>query len=232
MHPLLEFAPPLPLLAFDLEEFLRSAFQILVLVFFFGAPLLRRADKGGDKGRAQTRRAAPAPRRRSEAEQRGEDLWRKLLEGQGEPPVPQPAQRPRPVPVPVPAPTGTQERSEPRPIDIELAPDELTDIDFNEIDEEALERAPEKAHPVTPEGQPVASAVGGGANAGITAGAADAASEALERGSMRSRGEAFDLPRDAAQWRRAVLLAELLAPPVALRAQRETVLPGRPLGLS
>lgn len=233
MHPLPELALPLPVLAFNLEDFLRSAFQILVLVFFFGAPLLRRAAKEQNPPRRQR----PGPRRRSEAEERGEDLWRQLLEGLEEKAAQRPAAPPPPLPQARPVPSaatpgggsGAAEPHSPRPLDSELAPGDLTGIDFSEIDEEALERAPESAHPVTAEGPPNRSAVGAGASTGLEAVSASAAAAEAQRELARSDAPHLLLPRDPAEWRRALILAEVLAPPVALRGQRDPVLPGRPL---
>jgi hypothetical protein len=232
--------PPLPLsalspglLAFDMQDFLQSAFQILVLVFFFGAPLLGR----GAKQRGATGRPNPAqrPRRRSEAEERGEDIWRQLLEGLEQKPAAAPAPQkagPRPVAAAAPAAASAAERSAPRPLESELAPGELTDIDFSEIDEEALERAPESAHPVLPEVSSEEIGVGAGASAGIESVSSGEAAAEAQRELASGELPRFVLPRGAQDWRRALLLAEVLAPPVSLRTERGRLMPGRPPGLS
>jgi hypothetical protein len=223
-----------PVLALDFEGLLKGLIQVALLVFFFGGPLLGRGKKAGD---ADPDQPAPRPRRasRSEAERKGEDLWKQLLEGlepkeQKPPsappqrPTPRPAQArattaaqpsgapPRPPPIPGAAQRATgqtgappavaaskpaarmAEPSAPEALGTELAPAELNDIQFSEIDEEAVERDPTLgvAPPIAAtSGEPAVPGVGGARRVGW-----------LDPGT---------------DWRRAMILAEVLGPPVSLR---------------
>jgi hypothetical protein len=239
---------PPPVLALTFDEFLRGVVQILVLMFFFGGPLLRRG-----KGQADAAPDQPGPRtrrgRRTAAETTGEDLWKQLMEGIEPKQKPTPVQPPqsranpttaearpqsgsaatgrgasatprapastRPPPFPAaptqarpsaaPAPARSRaarpaEPSAPEALGTELAPQALNDIEFAEIDEEAVERNPDATAKPIAAGSGSSSA--GGGPAPIGAPSAPAHSPWGFAGT---------------DWRRALVLAEVLGPPVTLR---------------
>ena len=101
-----------------LSDVIEGLIQILVLVFFFGLPMLEGVfKKRNGKGKPAPRKGAPAPRgstKKTDAERTGRDLWKELLEQasgkessttappraeppRAEPPRPTPAPAPRPV---------------------------------------------------------------------------------------------------------------------------------------
>ena len=103
-------------------DVIEGLIQILVIVFFFGLPMLdglrrKRQSEKAAPGRGASR---PAPRgggARSEAEKAGRDLWRELLEqATGEeastaaPPRTESPSKPKPSPPPIP-PKATPERA-------------------------------------------------------------------------------------------------------------------------
>lgn len=239
---------PAPLLALTFEDFLRGAVQLLVVMFFFGGPLLRR---GKGQGEAAPGQPADRPRRarRSAAETTGEDLWKQLMEGiepQQRPTPPQPTQaranpataaaKPKPSaaapsrgasnaprapaatrPPPFPgAPTQVRpaaasgplrssaarsaEPSAPEALGTELAPEALNDIQFAEIDEEELERNPDATV------KPIAAG----------SGSSSAGSEAAPIGAPPAPVHS-PWGMAGTDWRRALVLAEVLGPPVTLR---------------
>lgn len=167
--------------------------------------------------------------RAREIQRHGEEMWKRLLEGTGEEP---PAPKAPPAPAPAPPP-----REKPRPTSIvreELRSERQPE--GSGVAREALPsrsavptRERELAGPV-PSERMAAKAELAGARAGAAASPVEAALERLhgveELGSIGSGKVAVDAealrpgfrpPRDADEWRRAILLSEVLGPPLALR---------------
>ncbi len=200
-------------------------FQLVAVFVFFVLPVVRSIAESRKKAReSQAGRAhqrAPKP-----AERSGRDLWRDLLEGRGEPPAAPPARRvavppkrseaaaPRP-PAPRPA---ALETAAPRPASLESVPPELVPkVEDTYLEASftpgASELATREIDPATLDDELV-----GRWDVETTPAARRATSPA--QAALLAGGD----------WRRAVLLAEVLAPPLALRGPA-AAWPGPPASL-
>lgn len=176
---------------------------ILWFVLFFLFPLVARLLKWvGEKakGGAATSEADPRTARRllreerRQAEAEGEDLWRRLARGEAPEPV-----RPMPVPVPVPARRSLEIEPEERSLEEEREPEPLSVL--GEVSEPS--EAPESSLEREEEPVPLA---------------ALAAAPALEEAEPPVARVLARLGRS--ELRRAMVLSEVLGPPVSERALR------------
>lgn len=201
-------------------------FQLVAVFVFFVLPVLRSIAETRKKAReAQGGRLSkplPKPAKRS-----GEDLWRELLEGRGEPSAAPP---PRPVAVPAPP----QEATAPKPLAarppplVVPAPPPMA----------SLESVPPELVPKVEDTYLEASFTPSSSE--LATGAIDPATlddELLGRWDVEDAPAARPAPSPAqaallggVDWRRAVLLAEVLAPPLSLRGS-QAAWPGPPASL-
>jgi hypothetical protein len=221
------------------ESLVEGLVQLGVLAVFFGLPILRGILNERKKRAART--AVPVPRRpldrapRSEPEQTGKDLWKQLLESLEERAEPRPTAPATPVEPPYrtevsdggepeaappwrgpadplgdPRPPAPAPAYEPPPRRRLTA--ELPSSDQPPIDEEQLERS----------GAPVAEAVPLGVLP--AAQALPRFVEGVEPPPLPHLEAASRVRRDsleAPDWRRALVLAEVLAPPLSLRPPQQ-----------
>jgi hypothetical protein len=191
-------------------------FQLVAVFVFFVLPVLRsiaetrKKAREGQAGRAPRPPRAPAPRS-------GRDLWRDLLEGRVEPPAATP---PKPVRRPVPASPPVQPQPTPRPLaSLESVPVELAPrVEDTRLEVSIAPRASELAAP------------------GLDPATLDDELVSRWQAAAAPAARAEPSPALAAllgggDWRRAVLLSELLAPPLALRGPA-SAWPGPPAGLN
>lgn len=194
------FAGAWPFVLADMDEVFRRIFQLLLLVFFFGGPLLKRERAASKQGRTARKPATARQQQRSELERKGQELWKQLLEGLD----PEAAER-RTRPTSKPPPSPPTRRAVPdKPPTPSFPPPTRTQVaeaTFSEIDEDAVEANLVVTAPLSGMAPPSA--------AGTLAVAAASAVEEDEPQSGRSGSE----------WRRAIALAEVLSPPVGLRKQ-------------
>jgi hypothetical protein len=197
-------------------------FQWILFLAFFGLPLLARVLRALKGGKAEVEEAeTAAERRRRAAEERaeqesreaeGEDLWKRLARGELAETPPPLAREESPPPVPAPVARGTFEQTleertsetfapEESSLEVEAEPAPLSVLGDVREPAEAPESSLEAA------GEPAPLAVLGelGGAAAVSA-AARVAPARPGRGLLAS-----------GDWRRAIVLSEILGPPVSER---------------
>jgi hypothetical protein len=191
-------------------------FQLVAVFVFFVLPVLRSIVETRKKAREAQGGRSPKPPR-APAQRSGRDLWRDLLEGRQEPPPappPAPARRPKAASAPIQPQVARPPLESLESVPPALAPRvEDTRLEVS-IAPRASELAAPELDPATLDDELVS-------RWQAAAATTLRAEPAPVLGALLGGGD----------WRRAVLLSELLAPPLALRVPA-SAWPGPPASLS
>jgi hypothetical protein len=214
---------------------IENLLETVVVLLFFAVPILRSILSGKNKKKEDERKPRPRPqpaRRREPEGDSGLEMWERLLRGEIEleerpaappplPPPPRPAHKrtPKRAPAQAPplesAPAGPLVASVPlpsgKPLVGELGPQMST------VSEDEIEARGEDVSPP----QPLA-ALATGLAAEDLALSQITSEAALEGAPSATPADTLGLEHD---WRRAVVLSEVLGTPLALRRDRSDALP-------
>jgi len=206
-----------------------------------GAAGQEAGDKQADDKQADDKQARAARRkeRAQELERRGQEMWKRLLEGDTAPAKSEPEAKPAPPPVPArpAAPPGRDGHDWSELARAPLPHDELPSAGARPARERRL--VPSRGSDSMPAIQELAQHTKSNVQALRSLQADEEASElgrvdylqalrsrpGSEWGTDAGSGTDFVLPRDARGWRQAIVWSEIVGPPVALRDSESSHLP-------